>query len=390
MPEHQSVTFLHTADWQLGKPFASVDDVQKRSLIQQERFSVLQRIGDLAREQNAQFIVIAGDLFDSSSATRSTVSSACSAIGAMEIPVVVIPGNHDHGGPGCIWEQEFFKQEREALAPNLQVLLKPEPVEICGVVLLPCPLLRRHEAADPASWLHSCPDEFAGFGNKPRLALIHGSVQGFANMDEEAGGQANLVNLSRLPDSDLDYIALGDWHGMKQVGPKAWYSGTPEIDRFPKGGSNDPGHTLVVEIQRGTNPKVTPVQTARLGWHQLSFTFADEDGLTQLDTELNQLIGNRASTDLLQLELDGSLGIDATTCLEQKLNAWEARLLRLKLTNRTTVAPSEEEIDALTKRSGDPLISRVAGELVSRLATGGDDAELARIALRELHALCRS
>ena len=31
--------FIHTADWQLGKPFAGVDDVQKRALLQNERLS---------------------------------------------------------------------------------------------------------------------------------------------------------------------------------------------------------------------------------------------------------------------------------------------------------------------------------------------------------------
>ena len=80
-----SVTFLHTADWQLGKPFAGVADVQKRSLLQNERFAVIKRIGNQAKKHRAEFILIAGDLFDSPSATKATVSAACSAIGELEI-----------------------------------------------------------------------------------------------------------------------------------------------------------------------------------------------------------------------------------------------------------------------------------------------------------------
>jgi len=34
-------TFLHTADWQLGKPYARVNDVAKRSRLQTERFECL-------------------------------------------------------------------------------------------------------------------------------------------------------------------------------------------------------------------------------------------------------------------------------------------------------------------------------------------------------------
>jgi DNA repair exonuclease SbcCD nuclease subunit len=388
---NQGITFLHTADWQLGKPFATVDDIQKRSLIQQERFNVLHRIAETAREHHAQFIVVAGDLFDSPSATKSTVSAACSAIGAMQIPVIVIPGNHDHGGPGCIWEQSFFTTERDQLAPNLTVLLRPEPVEICGVVLFPCPLLRRHESTDPTTWLRSISDKMDRFENKPRIVLIHGSVHGFDSQggdDDMGGGQPNIVDLPRLPESEFDYFALGDWHGTKQVGSKAWYAGTPENDRFPRGDANDPGHVLIVNAQRESIPNVTPIRTARLGWHQLEHSFVDDAGLDRLEHDLGELIGGRAQTDLLRLELRGSLGIEATTRLGQKLEAWNARLLRLKLSNQTVVAPSAEEVNALTQRSSDPLISRVASQLVSQTATEGDAAAIARIALSELHAIC--
>ena len=29
-----------------------------------------------------------------------------------------------------------------------------------------------------------------------------------------------------MPLSEIDYVALGDWHGMVQAGEKAWYSGS--------------------------------------------------------------------------------------------------------------------------------------------------------------------
>jgi DNA repair exonuclease SbcCD nuclease subunit len=109
--------FLHTADWQLGKPFAGIADVQKRSLVQQERFAAIQRIGKVVDEYRAEFVLVAGDLFDSASVTKATVSMACSAIGRLGVPVLAIPGNHDHGGPGSIWQQVFFQRECASLAP---------------------------------------------------------------------------------------------------------------------------------------------------------------------------------------------------------------------------------------------------------------------------------
>lgn len=385
------IRFLHTADWQLGKPFARVEDADKRSQLQQARIQAIQRMGDVARERQAQFAVVAGDLFDSPSATRYTVSAACGAIGAMGIPVFVIPGNHDHGGPGSIWGQSFFQREREQLAPNLTVCLTAEPVEFDDAVVFPCPLLRRHEFVDPTSWLRSLTGGMNRFGDKPRVVVAHGSVQGFnlQGDDEEAeAGSPNLIDLERLSDSDFDYIALGDWHGMKQVGGKAWYSGTPELDRFPKGFEHHAGYVLIVTADRGVKPEIIPVQTAQFGWHQLSFDFAADEQLARLREQISGLIGNRVGQDLLRLELQGHLGLVACTELEECIESWQARLLRLKLSNQIVVSPTAEEMQSLTQRPGDPLISSVAADLVELSKAAGDDARVAGTALRELYMIC--
>lgn len=381
--------FIHTADWQLGKPFARVEDAQKRSLLQQERVEVLARIGELVRETEAAFVLVAGDLFDSPSATKSTVSAACSAIGKMGVPVLVIPGNHDHGGPGSIWEQEFFQRERESLASNLRILLEETPVELDSAVIFPCPLNRRAESVDPTSWLRS-PEVFsAADPRKPRIILAHGSTQAFTSQgdDEEGAGLVtNQIELARLPEEEFDYVALGDWHGTKQTGPKAWYSGTPELDRFPKGEEYQSGNVLVVEVARGGVPRVVPRRTAKIRWSALAFDFADDSGISGFEDRLANTLEQRTHQDLLQLHLTGSLGIEASSRLENLLESVEARVLRLKLVNETAIAPTEEEIHSLTERQTDPLIARVAQKLCGQAQASGDSAVLARIALRELHA----
>lgn len=386
------VKFLHTADWQLGKPFAGVEDDQKRALLQQERLAVIKRLATLAKAEAAEFVVVAGDLFDSPHATQSTVAATCSAIGSIGVPVFAIPGNHDFGGAGSLWEQEFFKREREQLAKNLHVLLKAEPTELDTAVLFPCPLLRRHEAVDPTAWLRTSPDDDARFAGKPRIVIAHGSVVDFSaasDDDEPGGGMANLIDLKRLPAARFDYIALGDWHGAKQVAEKAWYSGTPELDRFVKGDEHDPGNVLAVEVARGGPPLVRSVRTGTIGWHAVDFSFADDSGLARLAELVDEKIGVRAREDLLRLSLRGSLGIEAGSRLQQMIETWSARLLRLKLDDQTDIAPTAEELDELTRRAEDPVISRVASQLVTLASGTGDDAAVARVALRELHVAAR-
>jgi DNA repair exonuclease SbcCD nuclease subunit len=384
--------FIHTADWQIGKPFAGIEDSHKRALVQQERLNMVQTIGEAAVLHRAEFVLIAGDLFDTPTVTKATVSAACSALGQLGLPVFAIPGNHDHGGPASIWEQEFFLREQKSLAPNFRVLLTAEPVELDSAVLLPCPLLRRSETVDPTAWVRSLGGAAHPWGGKARIIVAHGSTQGFgseADDDEAELCASNQIDLALLDEVAFDYLALGDWHGMKKVAPKAWYSGTPELDRFPKGESNEPGHVLAIVATRGGEPDVAPVPTARFGWHRHAFDFSDDCALARLEEQLGVLIGSRTQADFLRLELTGSLGIEATTRLEEFMEALRARLLRLKLSDRTVIAPTAEEIDALSQRAADPLISRVAAKLVA-LATGSEEsAAIARVALRELHAACR-
>lgn len=390
-------TFLHTADWQLGKPFARVEEESKRALLQQERIEVLRRIGTLARERKAAFVLVAGDLFDSTTPSKSTVAAACSAIKEIGVPVYAIPGNHDHGGVGSVWTQPFFELTRQQLAPNLHLLLEPKPIELDSAILLPCPLLRRHEVTDPTAWLRDPEVTAALPADKPRIVLAHGSIQGFGSQDDDddssGGGNgapaniANFLDINRLPAGACDYLALGDWHGMKEITPSAWYAGTPERDRFPKGEGNLPGHVLCVTVERGATPVVEPVVTARFGWHHIAQDFQDDADVEACATRVEELLAGRSGADLLRLELSGRLGMDAMTRLETLLELWQSRLLRLKLANDTRLAPSEAEVEALTRRTGDPLISRVATRLVA-LTRGADEnaAAVARVALRELHA----
>lgn len=137
--------FLHTADWQIGKAFQSTEDNAKREALRKQRLDTVRGLKSLIDEQKLQFVDVCGDLFDSATPDQATVSALCSAVGSLEVPVYAIPGNHDHAGPGCIWEKPFFQREIEQLAPNLHPLLKPEPIPLEQAVLLPCPMRRRHE-----------------------------------------------------------------------------------------------------------------------------------------------------------------------------------------------------------------------------------------------------
>jgi len=420
------ITFIHTADWQIGKPFASIADPAKRARVQQERIEAVRRIGRIVRDRRVAFVVVAGDLFDSPTPTNDTVAAALGAIASLEVPVYCIPGNHDHGGPDSLWEQPFFKSEHQRLAANFHLLCEPEPVVVdlpgrtggpitddgsASIVLLPCPLRRRHEADDPTAWIRGL--DVTPFGERPRIVIAHGSTTVFtpgsagftpgswgqADDEEPAATSINTLALDRLPMAELDYLALGDWHGFLAAGPKAFYSGAPEIDRFPKPGQQ-PGHVAVVTIARGAEPRVEPVTTGRFRWLVHSASLGD-DGPGQLDDWLTEATRPAAAgeagfdTCLARVEVSGSVALAERAALDRIVESWTARLLRFDLDDQTVLAPSADEIRELAERPGDPIIARVASELVAMLEVAApaaaddrsSDPDVIRRAIHMLHAL---
>ena len=380
------VRFLHTADWQIGKPYARVVDPDHRARLKQVRIAVIQRLAVLVQQQQLDFVLVAGDLFDSPAPARSEVAQALSSIGQIPSPVLVIPGNHDHGGPGSLWHQGWFQELSADVAPNLQILLERQPVAVAGAVVLPCPLMRQAAVDDPLSWLQQLNSSDLPGG--PRIVLAHGSVQSFAAVDAQEAS-SNQLSLEQLPQGLCDYIALGDWHGLKQVGTNAWYSGCPEQDRFPRSSDYASSQVLLVELERGGSPSVSIEPTGCLQWHHISMRLQADADLELLERQVQQRLGQRSGEDLLLLELDGQLSLTGAARLEAWLTSLSSRLLRLKQRLRLRTLPSDAELAPLLDRPGDPLFARVVSSLKQQSLQheNAEQSRLAVLALRELQLL---
>jgi DNA repair exonuclease SbcCD nuclease subunit len=379
--------FLHTADWQLGKPYGTMEDAEKREPAKLARLDALDRIGELVKSEGAKFVLVAGDLFDSLHPSKTTVSVAFNKIGKWKVPVYAIPGNHDFGGQGGAWDQPYLRKEMEQQAPNFRIILNREPLMLEDIVLLPCPLLSRTDHADPSLWIQQVDFSRPEFQGKPRIVLAHGTVQGFSSSSDEDGGvsvTSNHIRHESLPLGDIDYVALGDWHGMRECAPKVWYSGTPEIDRFPKGQDNKPGYTLSVEVGRGEAPSVTQIATTSLQWHVRDFSVNSDEDVLMVEAQLGALLEKRVNEDLLQLTLNGKLGIEASQRLEELIDTIRGRIIRVKRYGEVQNVPSEAEMVRLTESTENPLTADVARILRAQTTIPGDEGRIAQLALREL------
>jgi len=308
------------------------------------------------------------------------------------VPVLVIPGNHDHGALGTVWHREDFLRHQRQMAPNFQLLLERAQVELDSAVVLPCPLLRNKDSSDPTQWLRGI--EWNSINpKKPRIVLAHGGVHGFGGKeyeqdDEAQSGANNLIDLQALDQQQIDYFALGDWHNLKQVSAHAWYPGTPEPDRFDQGEDNQRAQVLSVQLERGGTPQVETIPTGKLRWHNFRFRFNGDEDIERFERQVEELTAGRVARDLLRAEVSGSLSLAAHRRYDQIVADLDSRLLRLRLKGECQQAPEATELEQLTGRIEDPLIARVAEQLQSRLHKEGDpdseQAALARTALCEL------
>ena len=237
-----------------------------------------------------------------------------------------------------------------------------------------------HDNVGPMRWIEQLNWQNLD-SEAPRVLLAHGSVQGFGS-----GVDVNALNLGQLPPGEVDYIALGDWHGLMQVQSNAWYSGTPEPDRFPAGPEDQRSQVILADLMRGDDPRVQTITTGRVAWHRITMQLQGLPDLERLNQELDACIGSRAGRDLLRLELNRRLGLDAHRRLQALVDELSEQLLHLRLRGDLRRHPIDGELDHCLNRSDGPLLSSIAAGLKQELEGDGDP--LIEQALIELHQLC--
>lgn len=307
-----SFTFIHTADWQIGKPFGEFDG-DKPGVLRQYRLTAIDRIAAAARERGAGHVLAAGDIFDFETGAPKLVQQVLQRLaGHRDLTWHLISGNHDPARAASVWEEA----QRSAPPANVILHLSAEPREIApGIVLLPAPLHAKSSVSDPTAWM----DHTATPTGTMRIGLAHGSVTGFGSE-----GEASVpIDPARPRLANLDFLALGDWHGTKKISDRVWYAGTPEPDGFR---DNEPGHVLAVTIPaQGAVPQVEKIRTAHFTWMKRDLRLSRQDDLDALVSEINHL-GPDAQRHLLQLTLSGRVALADRLALGDRLAAIEVAL----------------------------------------------------------------
>ncbi len=351
--------FIHTADWQVGKPFRQFGD--REPLLRQARLNVIETIGRLALREGALHVLVAGDIYDTDSPTHRTLREPLERMRALpSVQWHLLPGNHDPHRPQGLWD----RVRAGGVPENVHLHLTAEPFALDGsATLLPAPLTRRSESTDLTAWM----DRAETGPGQIRIGLAHGSVTGFSSESEAS----NPVDPRRPEMAGLAYLALGDWHRTVRIGDRLWYAGTPEPDRA---GSQEIGQVLLVDSAGpGAVPLVTQQDVGTYRWLDREARMGEVNALDDLESGLRSLSG--LSSTLLRLRLSGTLPLAQRIELDRRLQDLTAAMFNLQtdlegLLLRPTAADLEEiDFGGVLRQAADRLKAMVddgAGDAAHR------------------------
>jgi DNA repair exonuclease SbcCD nuclease subunit len=367
--------FIHTADWQLGLKAAHVGDAGAR--VREERLLAARRVGEAARTHSADFILIAGDVFEDNGVDRALVQKVADMLAGFDLPVYLIPGNHDPAVPGSVWDHPVWKS-----LPDVHVLGDEKPVEVPGGLLFPCPAREKYSRRDPTAWIG------AGGEGGIRIGLAHGTVEGIRQDEPDYP-----VARDAAQRAGLDYLALGHWHSTafysgEDGAVRMAYSGTHEATRFAE---RDSGNVLVVVVSgAGAPPAVTPVPMGGLKWQVIEEDLRQPGDLAGVRNRIESL--EHPESTLVELRLGGLLAAEDSGEVSRIDEILKSRFLFARL-DASRLRPSPQDEGWLTRLPHGILRDVAAGlsDLADPQFSGprpeGATPEVAARALLELYAL---
>lgn len=371
------VTFIHTSDLQLGMTYWFLEgEAQHR--FAQDRLEAIARLGELARETGAAFIVVAGDVFEHNSLTRQTLGRAKEAFERLPVPVYLLPGNHDP----LVADSSLARVD----GGNVHVLKDTQPCAVdLGVELLGAPYLTKRATEDIVA------AALAPLEPTPaiRILVAHGQVSSRAS--EPAPDLIDLPTVENAVRSGaVDYVALGDTHSTASLGGTGavWFSGSPETTDFHEldgdKGENASGNALVVRVRKDgaaqASVEVEEHSVGRWTFDAVSAYLADEADVQDFLARLAAYPDK--SRTVIKYGLRGTVTLAAQRALEDGLAGWQDTFAALYERERTmdlVLEPQPSELEQL----GLTGYARAAlEELVDGLASDPVDRDAANLLFR--------
>ncbi|EAK8930490.1 exonuclease SbcCD subunit D [Listeria monocytogenes] len=276
----KEIQFLHMADLHLDSPFIGLSTLPQPlfSAIQESTFQSLERITTVAIKEAVDFVLIAGDIYDSENQSvraQARFAKEMKRLEAANIPVFMIHGNHD-----------FIEKHKEKLALPSNVHVFSEQVEVMShktatgvsVNIYGFSYNERHIRSSRVG-------EYKIQGDADfHIALLHGSE---VSSSEEHDVYAPF-RVQEISKKGFDYWALGHIHKRQLLAesPSIYYPGN--IQGRNRKESGEKGASIVTLSEASTT--IDFIGTSPIIWEEAVITLPENSEINAFYRETTKLL----------------------------------------------------------------------------------------------------
>ncbi|EAC9533270.1 metallophosphoesterase family protein [Listeria monocytogenes] len=276
----KEIQFLHMADLHLDSPFIGLSTLPQPlfSAIQESTFQSLERITTVAIKEAVDFVLIAGDIYDSedqSVRAQARFAKEMKRLEAANIPVFMIHGNHD-----------FIEKHKEKLALPSNVHVFSEQVEVMShktttgvsVNIYGFSYNERHIRSSRVG-------EYKIQGDADfHIALLHGSE---VSSSEEHDVYAPF-RVQEISKKGFDYWALGHIHKRQLLAesPSIYYPGN--IQGRNRKESGEKGASIITLSEASTT--IDFIGTSPIIWEEAVITLPENSEINAFYRETTKLL----------------------------------------------------------------------------------------------------
>ena len=338
----------------------------------QDRIDAIRRMAEVASERACAFAVVAGDVFETNQVERQTVVRALEALAAFDVPIYLLPGNHDPLDAGSVFRSATFVEG----CPERVCVLDGGEVQrpVAGVEVIGAPWRSKRPLEDLAAAAAEACEPAAGV---VRILVAHGQLDALVP-DTVDPAVIRLARLERAIDAHrVHFAALGDRHSTAKVGDsgRVWYAGAPEATSYRE---DDPGNALIVTCDE-RQVDVEPVRVGRWRFVEIDAELTGENDVAALISELEAIEDKPRA--VVKLALSGTISLRQREGLERALEGIADRFAALERPARRQdlhLSPSDADLAQLPLRG----YAAAARDRLQAMTAGDDEeAELAAQAL---------
>ena len=198
--KRESMKFIHIADIHFDSPFVNLSDRENLGDIKRlEQRSVFKKVIEYIKENDIEFLFIAGDVYEHQYIRKSTIEYINKLF--KEIPntkIYISPGNHDPFIKNSYYNQFKWNDNIHIFSSKMEKI-ELKDVDIYGYGF-------------DDFYCTDCGIENLEIENKTKtnVLVIHSTVDG-ANLEEK---QYNSISKKLLEEKGFDYVATGHIHKL--------------------------------------------------------------------------------------------------------------------------------------------------------------------------------